>query len=48
MDTWTLIHDAVFAVIPPLEVRVTPLGALCVLLITAGLVLEAVSWRRAR
>jgi len=48
MDTWAVIHDAVYAVVPPIEVRVTPLLALCVLLLVSGAIMEALSWRRSR
>jgi len=46
MPYWTPIHDLIFAVMPPVEVRITPTGALCVLLITVGVIGELLQWRR--
>lgn len=46
MDSWTVIHDAVFAVVPPLEVPLPLLGVFVVLAL--GVTFEIRSWRQHR
>jgi hypothetical protein len=46
VDAWTVIHDAVYAVVPPVKI---PLPSFCVfVLVAVGAALEIRSWRKHR